>query len=382
MLNKFSVFQPNAWDNSIAPIDILHKIINNLNEVIDTVNAIEDTGFARAKEYTDEQITNVNSRISDTNAEITRIQQNFFNLSRQFGQLQMLFSNLDGRETTHYNHIQTQISDLYTHIETTKNYLLHYTDYEILQLKELLEAEINEIKHLIDNLLDVKCIDGFTGNYSTVREILGTRITQKTKEKGGNRYALTWNQLEATANGYLFNKSSRFSGNINIIAPTWYNLERNNYQFSTGQKATSYAMNLNTWGAFSNVTLLFLVEMVHKIQLHYNASTQAIADNYKNVDVFNYAEWQAWISSGETIPSVETVDVSTNYDGSNTYISLIVEQFKQSLSIFTGYATGYGLYSTSANSTNTLFGGVNDLPRLFQLLYGNINRADYSDYFI
>lgn len=392
MIKHFSIYQPNAWDNSITPIQILHKIINNLNEVIDVVNAIEDVGFERAKTYTDEQITTVNERINNTNAEIDRVNNNIQASLRSVNQSLTVLSsrldtyngrlnNLDTRESAHYTETRQGFVQVYSTINNVAEQLRNYADLKDFYLKQEIEEEIEAIRVVIDDILNKKTIDGFTGQVMTVRQILASRISLESKKKAGNRYCLTWKMLSLTNDGYLFNKSSRFSSNINIIAPTWYNLKRNNYQFSSGQKATGYAINLNTWGAFSNVTLLFFAEIVHKILIHYTSGTQAIADNYKNIDIFKYDEWQAWIANGETVPSIVNVDVSTTYDTTNTYMSLILEQFKQSLSIMTGYTAGYGLYATSANTTTALFGGTNDLPRLMQFIYGNTNRYEYSDYF-
>ena len=132
MLQKFSVFQPNAWDNSIVPINILHKIVNNLNEVIDVVNAIEDTGFERAKEYTDSQITIVNSNIATLNSALS-------SLSRVVSNLMTTVQSLDNRETEHYNVLTYRIGALDNRVTEVRAYLKNYTDFEVLQLKNYLE---------------------------------------------------------------------------------------------------------------------------------------------------------------------------------------------------------------------------------------------------
>ena len=138
MLQKFSVFQPNAWDNSIVPINILHKIVNNLNEVIDVVNAIEDTGFERAKEYTDSQITIVNSNIATLNSALS-------SLSRVVSNLMTTVQSLDNRETEHYNVLTYRIGALDNRVTEVRAYLKNYTDFEVLQLKNYLENEIKDI---------------------------------------------------------------------------------------------------------------------------------------------------------------------------------------------------------------------------------------------
>lgn len=385
MLPKFSVFQPNSWDNGILPIDVLHKLITEMNTLIDEVNNIENKSVEISKAYTDAEISTLNQnltyQIRQVSNDLVAANRIISGHSTAIGAINTQIGTINGQINSLSGELTAKFNEAKDYADNAAALVKTYSDMRLLAATSELQEEINNIITIVNDILNIKTIDGFTGRYVTVREILASKIVQNTKKAGGNRYALTWKQLKLSGDGYLFNKSSRFSSNINILAPTWHNLMLNNYQFSAGQKAASFAMNMNTWGAFSNCTLLFLAEIVHKILMHSGSGTAAIANNYKYVDVFKFDEWQAWINGGSDVPSIERVDVTTTYDGTNTYLSLIVEQFKQSLSIFTGYTPGYGLYSTSANSTNTLFGGVNDLPRLFQLLYGNTNQPFYSDYF-
>ncbi len=376
MINHFSIFQPNAWDNSIVPINIVHKLINQMNELIDVVNAIEDVGFERAKAYTDEQVAVINARISD-------IQRTIVSISEYQTQLNTRITTLDERETGHYNTLTTAVEQLNARIDYTRNELKNYTDISILELKNQLETEIEEIKRLVDNLLDVKTIDGLTGELKTVRQILGTQILNKVKLVGGNRYSLTWGQLSTeTNNGWLATYSQRIYGSINFIAPTWYNFMRNNAQFTAGQKSNLYSSNMNTWSAFCDNTLLFIGELVHKIIQYHTSSTQVTADNYKYIDTFTYSDWLERTTDPTALVTTQVnVDITGLYDGTNTIASLIKEQFKKSIDIFTGYVAGYGLYSSSATSANSLFNGTNDLPRLIQFLAGNSNTIFDSDTF-
>lgn len=371
MIQHFSVFQPNAWDNSVVPINIIHKLINNLNEVIDTVNAMEDESFERSKAYTDEQITIVNNQIDN-------IMLNFDNLSRSVSNLWISIGELRTTETEHYNTVIALISETREIIEETKVYLKNYTDIKILELKNYLETQINEIKRLIDNLLDIETVNGFTGKRETIREILSAKIVENTKKRGGNRYAMTWGQLSITCNtGWLARYSTRIYNRINYIAPTWHNFMINNLSISS---SSLYNNALNTWASFSNITLIFIADIVHRINQFCISGTSTIADNYKNVDVFKKSEWDSYITNGETVPTIERIDVTDLYDSTNTHVSLIVAQFKLSLGIFCGSVAGYGLYSSGV-TTNALFGSTSDLPALFQFLQGNLNTSLFSNSF-
>jgi len=368
MIEHFSIFQPNAWDNSIVPINIIHKLINEVNNLIDIINEMEDESFERSKEYTDEQVNVINSRLA-------YIDESFDVVARELSRLSTNIYRVDNRESEHYTTIQNQITALNEYVASVRLELKNYTDINILNLKRTLESEINEIKRLIDNLVDVETIDGLTGTKKTIREILASRIVGKIKRASGNRYALTWSQISVnTKNGWLAYYSQRYYGNINYFAPTWYNFKKNNYEFSSGQTSSLYGASMNTWGAFCNNTLLFIGELVHNMYRYYTASTQAIADNFKSIDVFDYADWSGRLSDPETTVELSTeTDISGLYDGANTIASLIRDQFKKSVDIFTGFVSGYGLYSGSATSTNALFAGTTDIPRMIQYLQGNMN---------
>lgn len=370
MIEHFSIFQPNAWDNSVAPINIIHKLINDLNKLVDEVNSIEDTSFERAKEYTDSQLVPIRVNLGE-------IAESLRSISRSLGTITSDIIALDARESTHYAETVSRLNNLSDYIQSVRAEVKNYTDLSIIMLRNQLEEEIEELKQLINSMLDLKTIDGLTGQYATVREILSTRIVSKIKRTASNRMALRWADFKTDANNWFFAKTIRIKPNCNIIAPTWRNLKINNYPFTMGQKKNLYHQVINTWGAFSSATLLFLADLVHNINRFYNTPTAEIADNFKNIDLYDYAEFSAWIGGGDTIPTTITqIDVSTNYDGVNTYVSLLTDQFKKSISIFTGYGSVYWLYGSAG-----LFSGTADLPMLFQLLAGLTNDSYYSNYF-
>lgn len=372
MIEHFSIFQPNAWDNSVAPINIIHKLINDLNKLVDEVNNIEDTSFERAKEYTD-------SELAPIRIDLGNIAESLRSISRSLGTITSDIAMLDARESSHYAETVSRLNNLSDYIQSVRAELKNYTDLSIIILRNQLEEEIEELKQLINSMLDLPAIDGHTGQFSTVRKIIGTWGVSKNKYIGGNRYSLSWGQLsQNTNNGWLARYSNRIYGRINYFAPTWHNLMINNYDFGTG--SSLYNNNLNTWGCFCNLTLLYIADIVHKINQYCANSNTDIANNYKMVDVYDKTEWDAYVSSGAVKPTYTQTDVNDLYDGTNSYVSLIVSQFKLSIGIFTGSVGGYGLYA-SGTTVNALFNGSSDLPALIQLLQGNLNIPAYSKTF-
>lgn len=382
-----TIFQPNGWSNSILPIDVLHKIVNEMNNLITIINEMEDDSVERAKEYTDSQITIVNNEIAVTNSNIeqlnTSLQASIRSINYTLTVLQTQLNTygdrlttLDNREANHYTTINNRFTQVYRDLVDLANQLRNYTDLQILALKDTLEAEIDELRVVIDNILNVKTYDGFTGTLRTVRSILGDDIIKNAAFNGGADYRLTWGHFDITSDdGWIFSKSSRFKTYCNLIAPTWGNMMINTYQFTSGQKAVQYHQLLGTWGSFCYKGLLYITDLIHNLNRFSGSGTAAIANNFKNVDVFNITEFNAWIGGGDTKPTtISNVDITTEYESGSTYLSLIVAQFKKSIAIFTGYNNAYGLYGS-----NGVFNGTTDLPAILQLLAGVTNNRMYTD---
>lgn len=376
MLQHLTLFQPSAWDNSIAPINIIHKLENEINNLIDYVNSMEDESVERAKEYTDAQISVINVQIAE-------FYESFRSISRTLGNMDAHISSVEATNDTRYAEMLSITSALRTYIDETKDYLKNYTDIKTLELKTYLEAQINAIKQLIDDLLNLKTIDGLTGEYKTVREIIGTSISPKVSRRGSNRYSLTWGQICTTTNkGWLSRMSNRYANRINYFAPTWYNFMINCYDYTPTVKATRYAPLINTWGAFCYNTLIYIGEIVHMARQYYTSTDTGLKAQFGYMDLFDKSEWDTYISNGTPIPTInESVDLTTLYDETNDHMSLVWQQFKYSIGVFTGFLAGYGLYSASASANAVLFAGSGDIPYLVQYLLGNLNSYDLTNTF-
>lgn len=388
MIPKFTVYQPNGWDNSILPIDVLHKLINEMNNLIDVINNMEDQSVERAKKYTDSQIAIVNDSITITNNNLTQINNSLqasirgLNtsltvLTQQLNTYGERLNTTDATVAAYHQEFTSTMNQVYRDLNATATQLRNYADLKDTVLKQQLEEEIEELRTIINDILNLKTIDGFTGELKTVRNILGAEIIKNAAYNGGAEYRLTWGMLDTTSDdGWFFNKSLRFKAYCNLIAPTWGNMMINNYQMTSGQKAVQYHQILGTWGAFCYKGLLFIADLIHNINRFSGSTTVALANNFKNVDVFNITEFNDWIGGGTTKPStIASVDVTTEYESGSTYLTLLTNQFKKSVSIFSGYINTYGLYGS-----NGLFNGTSDLPAVLQLLAGTTNNRIFSDY--
>lgn len=388
MIPKFTIYQPNGWDNSILPIDVLHKLINEMNNLIDVVNTMEDHSVERAKEYTDSQITIVNDSIATTNnnlnqinnslqASIRGLNTSLTVLTQQLNTYGERLNSTDATVAAHHQEFTSAMNQVYRDLNATATQLRNYADLKDTVLKQQLEEEIEELRIIINDILNLKTIDGFTGELKTVRSILGDEIIKHAAYNGGADFRLTWGMIDTTSeDGWFFNKSSRFKTYCNLIAPTWGNIMINTYQFTPGQRAVQYHQLLGTWGSFCYKGLLYVADLIHNINRFSGSGTASIADNFKNVQLFDLTEFNDWIDGGTTKPStIAAVDVTTEYESGSTYLSLLTNQFKKSIAIFSGYINTYGLYGS-----NGLFNGTADLPAVLQLLVGATNNRSFSDY--
>lgn len=153
MLNHITMFQPSAIDNALSTMQILHKLINQINTVIDEVNSID----SKANEYTDEQIELLHSIIND---ELSEVESNLNNLIK---------SNSDD-----IVNIKTELIELHNNIkklneDIKSNTDLIFSNYNVLILK------IAELKDYIDSVingLNIKVFSPVTGYKTDIQNAL------------------------------------------------------------------------------------------------------------------------------------------------------------------------------------------------------------------
>lgn len=379
MLPKFTIFQPNGWDNSILPIDIIHKLINQMNTTIDYINDMEDHSVERAKEYTDSQISIVNDSIASTNntidqinntlqASIRSLSYSITTLQTQYNALSSNLSDLNTREANHYTEIGRAINQVYSDMNALGVQLRNYADIKDLVLKEQLETQIEDLRNIVNDLLNIKTIDGFTGSYKTVREIIGTKILYQTKLRGGNRYSMTWGQLSTTTKNGWFNKLSYTTvQNWNIFAPTWYNFKKaTSSAFKNQGNMAMYFDTYNTWGFFVNNTMMFIARLVHNLTRQIPSSSSPFYADFSTADVYDYTEWSAY-RYGTTQPTYSTKSLEDYTTGTTTYRQFLKTQFRIYCS--TAYALSNWIYN-AAPADVYLFDSTS-INYLFMLILGN-----------
>lgn len=153
MLNHITMFQPSAIDNALSTMQILHKLINQINTVIDEVNSID----SKANEYTDEQIELLHRIIND---ELSEVESNLNNLIK---------SNSDD-----IVNIKTELIELHNNIkklnkDIKSNTDLIFSNYNVLILK------IAELKDYIDSVingLNIKVFSPVTGYKTDIQNAL------------------------------------------------------------------------------------------------------------------------------------------------------------------------------------------------------------------
>jgi DNA-binding transcriptional MerR regulator len=147
------MFQPSAIDNALSTMQILHKLINQINTVIDEVNSID----SKANEYTDEQIELLHRIIND---ELSEVESNLNNLIK---------SNSDD-----IVNIKTELIELHNNIkklnkDIKSNTDLIFSNYNVLILK------IAELKDYIDSVingLNIKVFSPVTGYKTDIQNAL------------------------------------------------------------------------------------------------------------------------------------------------------------------------------------------------------------------
>lgn len=153
MLNHITMFQPSAIDNALSTMQILHKLITQINTVIDEVNSID----SKANEYTDEQIELLHRIIRD---ELSEVESNLNNLIK---------SNSDD-----IVNIKTELIELHNNIKKLNEYIKSNTNL-IVSNYNVLILKIAELKDYIDSVingLNIKVFSPVTGYKTDIQNAL------------------------------------------------------------------------------------------------------------------------------------------------------------------------------------------------------------------
>lgn len=142
MLTKFNLYQPAAIDNSLNSYQIIHKIIHEMNLIIDEVNNID----SKANEYTDEQINILNTQLRAYINELNDITVTHFNsvdsaiLSMNYS-IEQLENDISALQIS-FNNLAVSVTE---QINNSINAIKSYVDLQIEIVKKLIEAQNPEV---------------------------------------------------------------------------------------------------------------------------------------------------------------------------------------------------------------------------------------------
>lgn len=248
MLNHITVFQPSAIDNALSTIQILHKLISQINTIIDEVNSID----SKANEYTDEQITKLKdyleyklrSSIIDTNNSLKE------------------YVNTTEEEIV--NDINNKIEKLYKDIAILKAELTLYIDDNDNKIKVLIDNMYNELYNLIlnGNVIIYSPIDG---NLKSVKDTI-LDINNIIKTFNG----VDWDNLELLCN--------------DDVKVTWDSLELKLNEINSKYKNWN-SLTYDTFN-FINHNLMRTDETIVKLSIN-NLTANAFFGGIELIDNFN-----------------------------------------------------------------------------------------------
>ena len=143
MLNHITMFQPSAIDNALSTMQILHKLITQINTIIDEINSID----SKANEYTDEQIKILKDFL------VNKINTDIENT------VKTLTEYIDNQDEKNYNILNTKIDNVikqvYIDIAKLKSDLILYIDDNDNKIKVIINEVYEELYNLIKNGNDI-----------------------------------------------------------------------------------------------------------------------------------------------------------------------------------------------------------------------------------
>lgn len=276
MINKFSIYQPNGWDNSITPTAMIHKLINEVNSLIDVINAIEEVDHSytdgkidELKAYVDEKDLDLTSSINAVETHIVEVQNtlstiiatNNTNRIADITRLENSLTNL----TTSVSNLAAQVDDNYetlTNLVTINN--------------NLLSARITLLEDLINNKAfdDLTINDVMSGKFVSLRQAL-FNIFNINRKNSGNM--ISFERLKiAYDDSYTDKYGTVYNTNNNTVRRYTYPIARNSQSSGSDLTFTINAYKHSTMG--NNYTALYVMDKDGELTLstgsnQFNAQT-------------------------------------------------------------------------------------------------------------
>lgn len=242
MLTKFELYQPAAIDNSLNSYQIIHKLIHEMNLIIDEVNNID----SKANEYTDEQISLLNSQLRSyidqlneiTIAHFEAVERDILTNSGDIADLQTglrLLSDDFDLLSASFDNLRIEVNQRITAANAA---MKSYVDLQIQIVKELIEAQ---------NPVIIDCF----GHPNKLQAAYDNLFNALMYSNGGGTF------------GSILNKMKNFTYS------TYVNMQNvSYYSFVTAMAATPTTRYLNYYLSYTNTSI--------------NVSTQQLA-SFKDV---------------------------------------------------------------------------------------------------
>ena len=178
MLNHITMFQPSAIDNALSTMQILHKLITQINTIIDEINSID----SKANEYTDEQIKILKDFL------VNKINTDIENT------IKTLTEYIDNQDEKNYNTLNKKIDDVikqvYIDIAKLKSDLILYIDDNDNKIKVIINEVYEELYNLIKNGNDI-IYSPVDGNLKSTKEVI-VDVMNIIQQKNG----INWKTLQ------------------------------------------------------------------------------------------------------------------------------------------------------------------------------------------
>lgn len=337
MLNHITMFQPSAIDNALSTMQILHKLINEINGIIDVLNDID----SKANKYTDEQITKLDNKLSaEINLQVTNLNKKIKELNIYANQLEVMINDVD-KNCKKYtdeqinilnNNIQETISKIYDDLYDLKIEMKKYSDTLYKEVLIKIDDLRKEIYEVLEKWGGAKIYSPVTGMFKTVKEVLDEFMYIYLK-----RHSITYDKLCNICN----------IGNIQKQSLTVYPTDSELYYKQTNDfvviEALSDLIYVRPIGA-SNVTNVYFDygdggrEITDECTI-INDSVKIPFDDLK-VEYYNYVQGYGNVIhiTIQTETRICTIDFYTYYDGYVcTYENILIHSLNEEYNVKVTY---------------------------------------------
>lgn len=194
-LNHFLLSQPLAVDNAISTIAVIHKIKNQINDIIDFINNFE----THANEYTDEQITLLKNELQ---IKFNEVETSISNLTNRIDIVDSQIEGIYSELTTLRNIMNTNFSNINNHINEINTSLTLQIQDNYITLYHYINSQIDMIEQLI-NTQNPEIIDCF-GNKNKLQVAYNNLIDALMYSNGGGTFEKVLNKIKTFSFSTLF----------------------------------------------------------------------------------------------------------------------------------------------------------------------------------